>query len=231
MLKTMPKRTKQQWIEIFSHAKHGHTLWDGNAPDPHNPIHAITSSHRFVDSAYQMCCFKKGDKILDIGCGNGRLAIAFSNYNIWYEGVDPMLDQIEFSQWAFKIYPNIKFNFINVYNEHFNPNGLIEPKNIRLDYDDNSFDFVIAYSVFTHLQNYPAAEGYMNEVKRVLKPGGSFFSSWYRSPPNEKTDYIGRTTYLESEIMNLLNGFSFQHTYGGHSGEFYDQWGIYAKLL
>lgn len=231
MLKINIAKTQDQWIEIFSHAKHGHILWDGNAPDPYNPKHAYTSSHHFVDYAHQMNCFKYGDKILDIGCGNGRLAIAFTDYNVCYEGIDPMKEQIDFSKWAFKDYENFKFHWIDVYNEHFNPQSLIKPEDFSFQYDDNSFDFVIAYSVFTHLQTYSAAELYMNEIKRVLKPGGSFFSSWYRSPPNERTDYIGRTTYLESEIMTLLNGFKFTLTYGGHSAEYYDQWGIYANLI
>ena len=231
MLKPTLKKSREEWVEIFSHAKHGHTLWDGNAPDPHNPIHAYTSSHHFVDNAQLMGCFKNGDSVLDVGCGNGRLAIAFSDYNICYEGVDPMREQIQFSEWAFHDYQNINFHFIDVKNQHFNPHGLIEPDEVKLEYKDDSFDFVIAYSVFTHLQTYPAAAKYMEEIKRVLKQGGSFFSSWYRSPPNEPTDDIGRTTYLESQIMTLLQGFSFDYTYGGHSAEFYDQWGIYARLL
>jgi SAM-dependent methyltransferase len=232
MLKIKPKTSQDEWVRRFTAASHGHILWDGNAKDPTNPIHAYTSSHHFVDNAFKMNCFQEGDRILDLGCGNGRLEIALSEYPVEVVGLDPVRECIEFSQKAFEDFPQIQFKFIDIWNEVFNTNGTIKPEEFVLDYPDNHFDFTICYSVFTHLQTVPVATKYMEEIKRTLRPGGRFFSTWYRSPPDKEADsYVGRTVYREWEIMTLLRGFSFDYTYGGHTGAYYDQWGIYATLM
>ncbi len=43
----------------------------------------------------------------------------------------------------------------------------------NLPYDDNAFDLIISYSVFSHLPE-PVAEHWMNELSRVAKPGCVF---------------------------------------------------------
>jgi SAM-dependent methyltransferase len=222
------KKTKEEWATIFSDAKCGHVLWDGWATDPYNPIHAYHSSHKFIDHASYYGFFKIGGKVLDLGCGNGRLAIALSEKPVDYTGIDPVKNSIDFCQEAFKDYPHLKFQFMDIKNETFNKNGNIDPRQFTIPFDDQYFDTIICYSVFTHLQEIEIATRYMCEITRVLKPKGKFFSTWYRSPPNELDNFVGRTAYLESDIMTILHNFSFQHTYGGHSNQFYDQWAIFA---
>jgi ubiquinone/menaquinone biosynthesis C-methylase UbiE len=119
-----------------------------------------------------------------------------------------------------------------VKNEHFNPNGTVPPEEYRLPFPDNHLDDVIAYSIFTHLQTLKAAQNYMSEIKRVLKPGGKLFVTWYRSPPDPvANEWIGRTVYNEWDIINMLNGFNCISTYGGHSSDYYDQWALFCQKL
>ena len=224
-------KTKEEWVNIFAKAKHGHILWDGWAKDPYNPEHAYTSSHNFINHMSALGFFKPGDRVLDIGCGNGRLGIALSEKEIVYEGFDPMKKCIEFCKTAFKDYPNFNFQHLDIWNECSNPDGAVNPMTFEFPYADLSFDCVIAFSVFTHLQQIEIATHYMCEITRVLKPKGKFFSSWYRSPPNELDPFVGRTVFLESDIMTILNDFTFQFTYGGHTPQYYDQWALAATKV
>lgn len=225
-------KTKEQWAEVFSTAKAGHVMWDGNAEDPYDPVHAYTTSKEFIQFGQTLGFFKKGDKILDIGCGNGRFCIPLSEMIVNYTGIDPMLEQIIFCQNAFKDYKHLKFAHCDVRNEVFNPNGSIPPEQYRFPFPDGYFDDIIAYSVFTHLQTLLVASHYMDEVRRTLKTGGKFFVTWYRSPPDPiENNFVGRTVYHEWDIMTIMQGFKFQVTYGGHTAGFYDQWGIFCERI
>jgi len=51
-------------------------------------------------------------------------------------------------------------------------------RDYRFPYAENSFDLVIATSVFTHLLP-DAAERYLAEAARVLTPGGRLFTTWF----------------------------------------------------
>lgn len=227
-----PKRTKEYWSKVFAAAKHGHILWDGNDKDPTAPELAYVTAQQFIQHAKFLGFFKDKSRILDIGCGNGRFCIFFSEMNVTYDGIDPMLPCIDFCKQAFGGYPQLHFHFANIYNQDSNPKGIIQSIDYLFPFPDQSFDDVIAYSVFTHLERPEVAKHYMSEIKRVLRRNGKLFITCYRSPPNPKADpYVGRTVYLESDIMTMLNGFSFDYTYGGHTDQFYDQWGLFCTKL
>lgn len=224
-------RTKEEWVQAFRGAKHGHVLWDGHAADPTNPELAYSTAHEFVNTASSLGFFKDGNTILDLGCGNGRFGICFAEKPVRYVGVDVVKECIDFCQDVFGEFVNMKFLHLDVWNEVFNPRGKIVPITFKLPFRDECFDDIIVYSVFTHLQTTKVAKHYMKEVWRVLKPGGKFFSSWYRSPPNPESTDVGRTCYKESDILSFLQGFSFEYTYGGHSDMFYDQWALFGTKL
>ncbi len=227
MLKPYPN-----WTETFRHAKHGHTLWDGNAPDPHNPAHAATTAWRFYNHAAHLGFFKDGGTILDLGCGNGRFGIPLSDKQVQYVGIDPVKECVVFAQWAFRDFSHLRFEFADIWNEVFNPKGAVKPENYKIPFPDGHFSDLICYSVFTHLQHLHVAQNYMSEIKRVLKPGGKLFVTWYRSPPDSGADKnVGRTVYNEWDIMTMMNGFSVEFSYGGHSGKFYDQWCLFCTKL
>jgi SAM-dependent methyltransferase len=52
------------------------------------------------------------------------------------------------------------------------------PAGFTFPYPDDAFDFALAISLFTHLVP-EGAKRYLSEARRVLKPGGTLFSTWF----------------------------------------------------
>lgn len=71
-----------------------------------------------------------------------------------------------------------RFQHADVRNALYNPQGALAAPGYRFPYAENSFDLVIATSVFTHLLP-DAAERYLAETARVLTPGGRLFTTWF----------------------------------------------------
>jgi ubiquinone/menaquinone biosynthesis C-methylase UbiE len=120
-------------------------------------------------------------KVLDIGCGMGRLAVALTSYlNAAgsYEGLDIVPSGIK---WCVdniaSRHPNFHFELVDVFNKEYNPNGHLKPTEYRFPYPDQTFDLVVLASVFTHM--LPAdMEHYIAEISRVLKKGGRCYASY-----------------------------------------------------
>lgn len=104
------------------------------------------------------CCIDicRVRRILDFGCGSGRLIrhLAFRNEMVELYGTDYNTEMIDWCQ------KNLPF-------AQFQTNNLAPP----LAYEDNMFDLIYLYSVFTHLDQALQKE-WMAEFLRVLRPGG-----------------------------------------------------------
>ena len=83
-------------------------------------------------------------------------------------------------------YPNFHFRFSDIHNSFYNPRGRFRDFEYRFPYADESFDFVILSSVFTHMLSKGVAH-YVSEVSRVLASGGRCFSTWFLLNPESVT--------------------------------------------
>lgn len=170
------------------------------------------------------------DTVLDLGCGNGRLAIGVLPYGCQYIGLDPVPECIDFCRDAFSPWAKrYRFDRIDVYNRYYYPQGTVQPIDFRIPLDDASVTWAVAVSVFTHLCTLDVARHYVEEMLRVLKPGGILYTTWFKSPPNEPTSIIERTVFLETEILELLGGLEWIVDERGDTTSQHDQWRVWTK--
>jgi SAM-dependent methyltransferase len=137
-------------------------------------------------------------RVLDVGCGIGRMAIPLTNYlskEGEYWGFDIVKKGIEWCQSRISPkFSNFHFQHSDVYNKHYNPNGKVQAQNFQFPFDDESFDFVFLTSVFTHM--LPSdLENYLSEISRVLKTEGKCLITFFIL--NEESENLvcsGRST-------------------------------------
>ena len=158
----------------------------------------------FIDFAE----LKPNQKILDVGCGSGRMALPLTKYlssDGAYEGFDIVKEGI---QWCLKItekYPNFNFHLADIYNKSYNPEGRYKPSEYVFPYEDKAFDFIFLTSVFTHM--FPDdIERYFSEISRVLKNDGKCLFTYF---------------LLNAESMNLIrkneSSLNFKYEYTTYS--------------
>jgi SAM-dependent methyltransferase len=113
------------------------------------------------------------DRVLEVGCGGGRNALALAGYlaDGGYVGLD--IDPVSIA--ACRAQPALSaFEFLvaDVENDLYNPRGGAKGSEYRFPFDDDSFDFVFLQSVYTHMLEDDCAN-YAGEIMRVLRPGGT----------------------------------------------------------
>lgn len=123
------------------------------------------------------------DQVLDLGCGIGRTASAFARFLAGegsYDGIDIAAFAINWCRRRnLKGYAApLRFHHADVANYVYNPHGSSLPAHFSFPFTDGSFTFVLATSLFTHLLP-PAADNYLRQTARVMRPSGSFLSSWF----------------------------------------------------
>ena len=97
---------------------------------------------------------KGGEKILDLGCANGRFFEVLNGKKVEYVGIDKSEKLIEIAR---KKYPGVKFQVGDAFN---------------LSFPDNYFDKIFSISVFHHMPSEELRQEFLEEAKRVLKPNG-----------------------------------------------------------
>lgn len=120
-----------------------------------------------------------GDRVLDIGCGYGRLltglSIVFTDNPPSYTGIDVNTRAITWTQRHLgSLYPWAGFLRINMKNERYNPRGSGRSAISTLPFDVATFDAINLYSVFSHLMT-DDVEFYLREMRRILAPSGKVF--------------------------------------------------------
>ena len=120
-------------------------------------------SHDFSQTRkvfWEELCFlgdhiKKNDKVLDIGCGNGRFLEVTKGKKIHYEGVDSSESFIKQAQ---KTYGDI---------------GVFTKADaLALPFKDTLFDVAVSFGVLHHIPSKKFRNQFLKEAHRVLKKDG-----------------------------------------------------------
>ena len=129
----------------------------------------------------------EGKKILDFGCGSGRVLRHFADVaersEFW--GCDISRDCIA---WM-KKYFQPPFHF------------LLNSENPPLPFKSDYFDCIYACSVFSHLPD--SWEGWLEEIRRILKPEGIALISYMSRTAHEY--FLGETLQEEDSVIEVTS--------------------------
>jgi SAM-dependent methyltransferase len=129
-----------------------------------------TRAFMWRDLGFVTDLVKPGDRVLDFGCGNGRLAGFMERVFREYFGVDVSQKLIDMAE---KKYNEKNIKFLK-----------IDPLVDKLTFADNSFDIIFSIAVFHHLPGKEYRLRVAKELYRVLRPGGklvvSVWNLWQR---------------------------------------------------
>ena len=95
-----------------------------------------------------------GEKVLDLGCGNGRYFPLFEEKGVEYFGADNSKRLIDIAK---KKHPDGKFQ---------------EGDALSIPFPDNNFDKVYSIAVLHHIPSRELRMLMLKEVRRILRPGG-----------------------------------------------------------
>jgi ubiquinone/menaquinone biosynthesis C-methylase UbiE len=108
------------------------------------------------------------ERVLDVGCGEGRMIhdLVVETPGLRVTGIDDDTPKLK-EGWRRNAHPRIRFEVADVY---------------KLPFPDSHFDLVTAFSVLEHLEDPHAA---LMEIRRVCSPGWLIasvpFEPWWRA--------------------------------------------------
>jgi SAM-dependent methyltransferase len=129
----------------------------------------------------ELCDLQPTDRVLDIGCGVGRIALPLTGYlgqGGSYDGFDIMPEMIDWCTANITAqHPSFRFHVAEVNSSISAIVADAEASNYRFPFDDATFDFAYAGSLFTHLTP-DGTENYLRETARTLRPGGKLVATF-----------------------------------------------------
>jgi len=119
------------------------------------------------------------EKVLDLGCGNGRWFKLFQKKKIDYVGVDFSERLIEIAK---RNYPQTKFQTADI---------------LKLPFPNNYFDKVYSIAVLHHIPSEELRLKSLKEAKRVLKPGGILILTTWKLQDKKELSLLFKYTILK----------------------------------
>jgi SAM-dependent methyltransferase len=151
------------------------------------------NGEEFLQIYEELCGLQPDEKMLDVGCGIGRKVLPLTRYfskRASYRGIDITKTGIDWCREKITPrFPNFTFQQIDVYNRHYNAQGKHKASEYVFPFENGSFSFVMAGSVFTHMLP-DDVQNYLGEIYRVLTNGGRCLITYFLL--NESLELIAR---------------------------------------
>jgi SAM-dependent methyltransferase len=142
-------------------------------------------------------------RVLDIGSGIGNLAIGLRDYlHGGYDGLEIHPDAVAWCQRAITPrYPGFRFHGADLTSRAYNPRGRQSSATYCFPFPDQSFDFALLYSVFTHM--LPADfEQYVREISRVLARDGVCVASYFLLNDESRTGIDAGRSFMSFDVQH-----------------------------
>ncbi len=163
-------------------------------------------------------------RVLEIGCGAGRVTRAFAGYFGEVYAVDISREMVRQARTAVAGFPNAHV---------FRNNGK-DLRAVATNWRQRfgleppvPMDFAFSFMVFQHIPSRPIIENYVREVHRLLRPGG-LFKFQVQGAPDVEADrghsWVG-VTFSEHEARRMADrcGFEMRYQYGA-GDQYYWLW-------
>jgi len=179
-------RERAQWRATYEESSYDQLPWFDPGPSPQVVL--------AVDTGF----FTRGMEILDVGCGAGSNVLFLARSGFRASGIDLSPGAVTAAR-------------SRLSEAHLEPR-VQEGDVLALPFPDGSFDGLVDNGCF-HTIPLRRRARYVEEVHRVLRPGGSFVLSWvareHTSPmgPPHRPSLREVATLLESRFLFLRTGY------------------------
>ena len=152
---------------------------------------AKTRRHSWPEFSEFSAFFKSGQRVLDWGCGSGRLVMFLEGKKVEYFGVDQSIELIKIAR---RLYAKeVKAGQAHFYSSANKPKKF--PKNY--------FDVACLIASFFHLPDEATRLALLNQIHGELKPGGKLVlivwnleSDWAKTKAKTDWEKIGPNDFL-----------------------------------
>jgi SAM-dependent methyltransferase len=151
---------RQANTTLFTRAERA-DYWNDLYEQPATLFDHTMIQRRDYTAAYVAEHFPVGTRILDLGCGAGVLSAHLLDRGYSVTCVDASQDMLDLAGQRLQSYSPDRYR-------------LLQANIMNLPFERGEFDVVVCLGVFGYFDDVDRA---FNEVRRVLKPGGTFFMS------------------------------------------------------
>lgn len=141
----------------------------------------VATGDEFLGHLVALAGLGPDERVLDVGCGIGRIARPLAGYLTLegsYDGFDVNRDGIAWCERRYRRLPHFRFAHADLANRRYNPAGTQDAATFRFPYEDACFDVAVLTSVLTHLIAAEALR-YLAQTRRVLAPGGRMLATLF----------------------------------------------------